>query len=717
MEPPAKRMRILQSVEVDDTNPDYINAKQKQQQKFKGRLESIFAKYENMHASMSDEIDMRENKVVVDRGHLRRLVRQVNRKETILLDNLGIAAEGELEGGLEQEEGEEDSEDELAPTQPSNSSSRESKKEQSATSATKGAHSPEPKIIDSMTLTSSNSLPITPHPAANLFPLVQFPQTPAGQQAQSSFYATLAQTINQAVQQAVAPLFSSILPKTPSSQQPFLNPLAHPTTPVINSDKVAPATDPKWFFPPLSDELENPGATQSSPIPVAHAQFSRPKAIEAAIVDQPEGGESQHTEMVNDALQQNTVPVAALITSVERVEIKSIKGRCRKSPRVEIQRKSIGRASKHQFSEEDDIYISKQKMLYGRSWAEIKGSKEEWEKWPMIAFHNRWSQQLKGKKLHLKDTSPWQKTRSDSQTSEADIAASTSHHLPTPSSLDHDESSTMAADATEDVAENIISSSAHFDDDERELLSLAGTDLDEERSVVGIEEDETFFPHADEVILPSVELPGFVDEDMLQQGLLEDSPTDENPDAIETLTTVRIKKESMLSPSTKRKWKQDTILYETMAKSDTEADDVENDGCNIGFQNEEDMQEHRLNSQSSHERPRTRSASIDLIGHDELQAPMESTAHIKREFSTPPPTSFLFSTPAPQLRSDALPSSSSLGSASRLGRKAYLKQVKQSWTKKSTMTPKESSKMGNIRIIPRKRAWVDDEESGDELAM
>ena len=97
-------MRILQSVEVDEENEEYINAKRKQQQKFKGRLESIFDKYGSMHESMSDEIDMKLNRVVVDRGHLRRLKRQVNRKETMLLDTLGLTVGHEPEEQCEEEE-------------------------------------------------------------------------------------------------------------------------------------------------------------------------------------------------------------------------------------------------------------------------------------------------------------------------------------------------------------------------------------------------------------------------------------------------------------------------------------------------------------------------------------------------------------------------------------------------------------------------------------
>jgi Skp family chaperone for outer membrane proteins len=115
MEPPAKRMRSLLSIEVDEENPEYIHAKKKQQEKFKGRLESIFEKYGNMNESMSDEIDMKTNTLAVDRGHLRRLGRKVHRKEEMmLLDTLGLAAGNEAKDESEEGEDSEDLEDELA---------------------------------------------------------------------------------------------------------------------------------------------------------------------------------------------------------------------------------------------------------------------------------------------------------------------------------------------------------------------------------------------------------------------------------------------------------------------------------------------------------------------------------------------------------------------------------------------------------------------------
>lgn len=56
MEPPAKRMRIHQSVRVDGENLDYVGEEQKNQQRLKSQFESIFEKlatYTNPRATKS----------------------------------------------------------------------------------------------------------------------------------------------------------------------------------------------------------------------------------------------------------------------------------------------------------------------------------------------------------------------------------------------------------------------------------------------------------------------------------------------------------------------------------------------------------------------------------------------------------------------------------------------------------------------------------------
>jgi hypothetical protein len=261
MEPPPKRLRILQSADVDETNPDYVEAKQKQQQKFKGRLESIFAKFEGMHESMSDEIDFTTNQIVVDRGHLRRLDRQEKRQPgSILNEFLGA---GPAHDDVSEQSGGDESEDELAPTQvPKATGDASSPLPQSAHPDALPTH----PVASVAPQTPAQQASNTPNPSANLLQLVQFPQTPQGQQAQTAFYATLQQTINQAVQQAVAPFFSSMLSNTPAAQRPLAPLFAVPTTPATTADAVAPATDPKWYFPPMHTVEPAAHTAQSSPL-------------------------------------------------------------------------------------------------------------------------------------------------------------------------------------------------------------------------------------------------------------------------------------------------------------------------------------------------------------------------------------------------------------------------------------------------------------------
>jgi hypothetical protein len=733
MEPPAQRLRILQSVEVDETNPDYINAKQKQQRKFKGRWEYLFSKYETMHESMSDEIDFRENKVVVDRGHLRRLKRQVNRKETILLDNLGLEAgrEREVEVESESEKEDEDSEDELAPPQLPKST----RKEKQQHPAQKNTN-PSPETImqpqQPPTIQSTPQLiPNTPNPAANLLQFVQFPHTPAGQQAQTSFYATLTQTINQAVQQAVAPLFSGILPNTPSVQSPPANPIAAFTTPVANSDKIAPASDPKWFFPPLSEEAyrvplpgTTPRPTMSQTLPPT--QHDMPENQEAMHL-QEEGQE--HITDIEESLGETSFPVTAIIQSGQRADTPGTRSIRRSSPRVEIQRKRPGYRRSYDFTEKDDIYISKQKMLQNQTWLEIKNGRENWSDWPVKTLQQRWHNKLKTQNLHMRASTPLQAERAHSVLSEDEIAHSPVQHLPTPSSSGQEDTYEEVDDQIEDSTAHIQSCSTHFDDDERDLLSLAGTDLEEEleQFPANPEEEESFFPDADEVVLPSVESTVCIDEDTLQQGLLEGSlPTEVTQHTQHTTVEVKTEIEESI-PTRKRRRTHAPTVYQVVPDTDAENEDddvalleppvnepIARDICGAISKTVKTLRRHQANPRSTRDniRRKSASASIDLVGDDELQTAAPTTPHIKREFSTPPAASFLFSTPVPQPRSRPNMSSSGAKSTSR---KAYLKQVKQAWAKGSTPGPKTAYKRRSFHTVSRKRAWSG--ESEDELGM
>ncbi|KAH7069236.1 hypothetical protein FB567DRAFT_456894 [Paraphoma chrysanthemicola] len=742
MDPPAKRLRILQSVDVDETHPDYVQAKQKAQQRLKGRFESIFTKYESMHESMSDEIDMNECKIVVDRGHLRRMVRQAHRQETILLDNLGLAAgkESDVEQ-LESEHEGEDSEDELAPTETAKTTAgRKRKRSEEATEATdllpssNGGEAPSAIPSDSSVAPIlPNAAPVTPDPAATLLQLVQFPQTPAGQQAKTSFYATLAQTINQAVQQAVAPLFSSVLSTPRSFQNPFAPSLDSPMIPVVNNDKITPAKDPKWFFPPLSVGPKGSAVAQSSHRAPPQAQPAPSLAAADDLIDANgvEGEKLPHEQDVQEISQDTTISVEAMRRPDERRVSRSSGYTRKSSPRVEVRHKPRRRQRYH-FTEEDDIHLSHQRVVLDRSWTEIRASVESWKSWPLNTFRQRWLNHLEGRDLHLKALSSSQAVQCDRQSSGESDAELPSNHLPTPSSLGHADGSEPLEDVQRLTTNNMPSSSTHFDDDELDLLSLAGADSDGEQLPAVVNEDEPFFPSVDEMILPSVEMTDFVDEDALQQGLLDDSPLRDVTPVVAKGTSIEIKIETELSsPTNKRIRTPRPMTFQALADSETEDTEVEHGGpassqkghpshvcsvCGAVYKTAKNLQRHQANPSSSHDKLRRRSNSIDVVGNDELQASESTTPRIKREFSTPPPISFLFSTPVPQSRKLADLPSSGVKSASGLSRKEYLKQVKQSWTKKSTPGSKGLAKRKSFHTLPRKQVRAVD-ASDDELGV
>ena len=241
-------MRIHQSVRVDGENLDYVGEKQKNQQRLKSQFESIFEKFGNIHESQSDEIDMKTNRVVVDRGHLRRLQRQSKGKEKMSLDSLGVAVRSE-----EEEDGE-DSEDELAPTQLVKSKTTRPPQQDMSKRQVENI------LINTQQPTSPQSdVPVTSIPQLGVpqTPNIQLPQPPVRQEAPPAFYAKLLQTINQAVHQLTAGLN---IPNTPTT---FANATPAPITPMTTNDKVAPATDPKWFFPPLPAEPRQCSPTRS----------------------------------------------------------------------------------------------------------------------------------------------------------------------------------------------------------------------------------------------------------------------------------------------------------------------------------------------------------------------------------------------------------------------------------------------------------------------
>lgn len=723
MEPPAKRLRILRSVEVDETNPDYIAAKSKQQEKFKGRLEKLFAKYGDMHESMSDEIDFNTGKVVVDRGHLRRVQRQMKRKGPGLLDSL-LAPESQKEDSPEGEEegGQTESEDELAPTQSrkrkrdsvENGGDTAQSSERDNLTSTKPLPQAVPAVIAQ---TNAPQVPSTPNPAANLFQQIQ--QTPLDQQAQAALFANLNQTIAQAVQQAVAP-FLSILQNTPNGQAATpLFPVPAPRLPSV--DSVRPAADPKWYFPPISaakdirpSDIHRPSPPiakeaqsktelcneTSSPIvarrrsPKARVQrrHRTAKTKQSTRVPQPSVERSQSSHLLpaskpNDETKE---------TSLADNDTPSGKGRRAQSIR------------KYHFTAEDNVYISKRRELHNMSFKAIKDSKAKWSQWPLSAFYNHWKNYLKNKSLHLRDApgtasiaqvaseTPVEHEEHFFSSIEIPETSSAEHRLPTPSSSEQEDSHIERA---------AVPSSSHFNDDDLELLSMA----DEELSRHGSQYEGDAYPTPDDPY-PSIEGEEFQElrgeddfqrelhdelEDELQDYLkVEDSPTPAVAQPKILPSTIPETQESILVVSTPSQKQPANIQPKSKPKSKPNPEPA----------------------------PISRSSSdgLDLISPNDKQT--VSQLCIKQEPQSPLAMRLLCSSPAPKTPLFASRSSGLTAKSTGKLDERTKREIKQSWTSWTSTKGKRNSlqKRRSLNILSavkaRPREEVDSGSSGDELA-
>ncbi|KAI4661685.1 uncharacterized protein J4E78_004474 [Alternaria triticimaculans] len=725
MEPPAKRMRILHSVEVDEDNAEYIKAKQKQQQKLKSRFESIFEKFGNMNPSQSDEIDFNTNRVVVDRGHLRRIKRQANGKEKALLESIvmGNGSHSEDDGDDDEEKGEgQDSEDELALPQlvkPKAAGPLEQDINKQQTTATE-TNAPQPTIPQHdlpATSIPQFGVPQTPNPSnptADLLRHLQFPQTPAGQQAQSAFHASLLQTIHQAVNQAVAGLV------LPNASIPFANAAAPPITPITTDDKVAPATDPKWFFPPLSAQPRQCPVAQSSPLPT---HTTPPIAKETD--QQPSYTISRDVADGKPCASIRTRPDESSPTRPRRT-----------SPRVEIQRRIPRTARRYPFTHEDDVYISKRKKIDGVSWAVIKDSQQKWKEWPTTALHNRWNL-IKNQNLHLQEPAVAPKggrVVGEDQVSKEPAVSKPPHHLPTPSSSEHEDYHRSLVQSTESDIPDLRSSSTHFDDDDRDLLSLAGDDYDEEQLPMNDDDNDTLVDVSGDVILPSIETRDLIDEDTLQSDLLAELPTqDDVATPVRESSCIAIKAEpAFSSPTTLRTRKHATPPTEVIPESQETEDELQNDHTphNMIIRLSETIKPDTVqlpNPQNTHTTSHRKSPSLDLIGtsaDDELlPSPPNPTTPFLNRIHEPatPGTAFISTTyQTPKIR-DLHDGSSDKDSksTSKADRKAFHKRIKREWTRKGTPAKESAAKrrsLGGLEV--RKRRWVDidGEGSEDELA-
>jgi hypothetical protein len=416
MEPPTKRLRILKSVDVDEDNHEYIRKKRDAEAQLKNQFESIFAKYENMTEDMSDEIDMVRGAVVVDRGHLRSLEGKPNamRAAGFLEDLLVGDSPGDVIDSYDEDEM-----DELAPPEPPiRKSMRESDDPVHASDhvalmpPTIAPIAPfsvpiQPEITNTtlqipQTPASLMQLAQLPPTPASLTALAQLAPTPENQLVQNNFLAAFSQTMVQAVHQAfsIASLMgnasNATLPNTP-----FIPSAVAPAT----VDKVVPATNPKWYFPPLPQNQFAARAAQSSPISASDGLRKRRRSLTENMRKGPIKRKS-----TNNA--SKTTPITASVTSRERasaqteMEIWDESNAVASQPDTpaQSQPKTSRGNTTYVFSREDDLYLIEHKEVKKRSWLEIKDGQSAWKDWPMSVIRIYYLDHLRGRNSKLKNT-------------------------------------------------------------------------------------------------------------------------------------------------------------------------------------------------------------------------------------------------------------------------------------------------------------------------
>lgn len=573
MEPPAKRMRILQSIgaeEVDESNPEYIQGKKQNSEWLKNKWDAIYEKYGAMSDMMSDEVDMRGNgAITVDRGHMRKLDKEYRKRlgrrtaaspdDTQLADDM-FANDPEMEGG-EDEDSDVHVRDELAPSMsPEPMTQYEEALPVQVDKQTEFVAPGTPATTILQTALSAST-----YPAADLLQLVQFPQTPAGQQARKAFEAQTAQ----AVQQAVASIFSSLLSTVPTLQPQPLGLLQAPATPTVNfSDgtrttttatvpATVPTTEPisepnpvpatESAIKPATVHTTEPAtvpatepilhhahsqpysslhtATQSSPIVTAQNKRRKRRSFATGVCITPR----QHSRtpenvplfLESDMPNANpTMDQEVVATPVHGYELNTLE------PIVYVTtkrcQKPMGVRSKHVFTEEENQYLVESRIIHKRTWKDIANSREHWKSWKLNTIQKHWSLKLKARAADMKkrigDTRSAINEMAQEQDAKMSKSPTASYHLPTPSSLGRDEDDYNEKEPISKHIKDILVSGGHLDDDEKDLLSIH-----EDDGMMCDVQDTPLVFYAEELQTDSVqeipETPQLTQEDSIQQVL------------------------------------------------------------------------------------------------------------------------------------------------------------------------------------------------------
>jgi len=736
MEPPAKRLRILKSIEVDDTNPDYIAAKEKQRAKLKGRFESLYAKYEALPEAMTDEINIRTGEIVVDRGHMRKLNREYIQRQGKrgkgsgeLLDDL-FRDEPE-DAGNDDESTEEDVRDELAPSQSPQPRDRKQAALKLAALSTLDAGAlhtspkhhtvradiPTPFTPAGSALTSGAQalVPIVSSPATNWMQMVQFPQTPAGQLAQSAFM----QQIQHAVQQAITPILSNMLANAPISAPQYTK--TTPFVPTAIDDQAASATLAMLRSPPHPESPDTPVANLSSPL-----RRDRPDAP-IAIPSSPlpaRASSPRSKRFFAKGVYINTHQSRGSLPSAPSSHAAADSGHSQ-AHATEL-KTSQSWVDDSQDNITNSIILKRngrKRRVPASGIAEVTGAEAE--------VHTL-TTKTKSRQPHPRKVK--EQTRKF-PTSEILKTSSTirSHHLPTPDSLEHDE----MKDAVEqpptfltDDYESLIASGGHFDDDDRDLLSIAG---DDESIASDREEDYD----TTKIIITSIETEMRMDYDATAQtastvvAISDPIPKADQPRPVDSLAPPT-------SSPNKSKRKPIPVSFQVDSDSEDDLDLVVADSQPTGGRSTPTT--HNTPAKNGRRRlqklPQINPASnvtpltsnippnqSPTSNDDELLAPF--TPKIKRESCTPP-ASFLLATPtlhtprsAPQ--PSTLQSSGAKEKATPLARSVFLKRVKQSWARGGRKAKADPGlkimATSSFQTGKRKRAPWEDEDSEDELAL
>ncbi|KAF2662763.1 hypothetical protein K491DRAFT_2068 [Lophiostoma macrostomum CBS 122681] len=718
-EPPAKRLRLLQSVDVDESNPDYIRSREQARNLLRTKFEGLFAKYENMTEEQSDDLDLQTGQIVVDRGHIRNN-RRAWESAQYLDDIIGRAPQTErveCSDGSEDElalpvtpvvKGKGKSQDNAAPSRPAAVQTQSWPHVQSspATHAANHDHvAPNAPLLDQTQLLNA------------LAPALQLPQTPLGAQNQNALLIGLGQVVMQAVAhvlpqaQALTSQFGTTPLVTPRSVPTFQAAATSST-----AETVAPATDPKWYFPPLPE-------VSSVAWKKAKSSPSRPShtALQSRRVDSlPKSSPLARVSTIVDDVPPTPVDIPETIPDVRAGDGEVSTN----SALSQLEKPRKRRCARFTFSKEDDTYILEQRKIHKTSWPQIRTSKAKWKDWPISAFHNHWYLHLRHDKSALVSPKDYPAEHPEvAGANEQELESSFTsleepRQLLTPSSLEHaelNEPRNFQQIATDDSTFN----PGHtYSEEDLELLSLAGAGEEEQ----GIEEQEE---QQQEV---GVEGEGEVegededqreDEDMVEEQTEEESQQVDGPIIQETPP---LESHCTSGPSIPP---EDIIpsieLHDYIQVEYKELHDSTPRRSKVHVQIPYKPHDSPVESQ----RPRADSDDLDLVPTedvDELAAPCPTTprVYIKREPSTPGPSLFdalSAKTPksAPHLK---LASSSNRAATPRSGqsKKEFRRRYRLQWSRKPRKSTMHVTSQRSSEVLGKRKLADEDEDSWDELA-